>query len=68
VKLRTVADILGVLETAIGDALSRKPSLGRSRALGYLATVALKALEVGELEERLEALESRMPQEPRRTA
>lgn len=32
-------------------------SIARSRTLAYLAQMALKALEVGELEERVRALE-----------
>jgi hypothetical protein len=39
------------------DTLSQENSLSRSRTLAYLVQMALKTLEVGNLEERLEALE-----------
>jgi hypothetical protein len=46
------------LEIAVLDTLSQENSLSRSRTLAYLVQMALKTLEVGNLEERLEALES----------
>ena len=42
---------------AVMDTLQLENSIARSRALAYLSQVALKMLEVGELEERLKALE-----------
>lgn len=42
---------------AVLDTLSLENSVAHSRTLAYLAQVALKALEVGEFEARLEALE-----------
>lgn len=58
VRIREVKDVLHLLETAAEDLLSRKPSMSRARALVYLCSAALKAVEVGELEERIEALEA----------
>lgn len=58
VRIREVRDVLRLLETAAGDLLARKPSLGRARALVYLCSAALKAVEVGELEERIAVLEA----------
>ena len=58
VRLEAVGDVLRLLETAAGDILLQKPSLSRARALAYLSVSALRALEVGALEERLAALEA----------
>ena len=56
--LETVGQIQRLIEIAVMDTLSLENSIARSRALAYLAQVALKALESGELEERLVALET----------
>ena len=64
--LRSVAAIQSVLEQAVGDVLALENSALRSRTLGYLAQIALKALEVGDLEARLNALESQLSAQPRR--
>jgi uncharacterized small protein (DUF1192 family) len=42
---------------AVLDALSMENSMSRARTLAYLAKVALCMLEVGEMEERVAALE-----------
>jgi len=55
--LESVTQIRRLLEVAVVDTLSLESSITRSRALAYLAQMALKALEVGELEERVRALE-----------
>ncbi len=55
--LDSVRKITRLLEIAVVDTLSQENSLSRSRTIAYLAQMALKALEVGEQEERLEALE-----------
>jgi hypothetical protein len=55
--LADVAQVRRLLEIAASDTLSLENSVARSRTLAYLAQVALKALEVGELAERIEALE-----------
>jgi hypothetical protein len=56
--LGSVEQIRRVLEIAVMDTLGLENSVARSRTLAYLAQVGLKALEVGELQERLEALEA----------
>ena len=56
--LHNVPDIQRVLEIATTDTLALENSVSRNRTLAYLCQTALKALEVGELEERLEGLES----------
>ena len=55
--LADVGQVQRLLEIAVSDTLSLENSVARSRTLAYLAQVALKALEVGELAERIEALE-----------
>ena len=59
-SIRDVGDVLRLLEVAARDVLARKPSVQRARALVYLSGAALKALEVGTLEERVAALETRI--------
>jgi hypothetical protein len=56
--IASVPQVRRVLEIAISDALGLENSLARSRTLGTLAVHALKALEVGEFEARLEVLEA----------
>jgi hypothetical protein len=56
--IATVAEVLRVLEIAVIDTLSLDNSVSRNRTLGALAQTALKTIEVGELESRLEQLES----------
>ncbi|MCJ7510133.1 MAG: DUF5763 domain-containing protein [Dehalococcoidia bacterium] len=58
--LGDVGQVRRLLEIAVLDTLSLENSVARSRTLAYLAQVALKTLEVGEFEERLEALEATM--------
>lgn len=58
--LDDVPKIRRLLEIAVFDTLALENSVARSRMLAYLAQVALKALEVGEFEARLEALEATM--------
>jgi hypothetical protein len=55
--LNDVGQVRRLLEIAALDALGLENSVARARTLAYLAQVALKALEVGELAERIEALE-----------
>jgi len=55
--LGKVKEIQRILEVAIVDTLGLDNSPARSRTLGYLASLSLKSLEVGELEQRVSALE-----------
>jgi hypothetical protein len=55
--LADVVQVRRLLEIAVLDTLSLENSVARSRTLAYLAQVALRALEVGDLAERIEALE-----------
>jgi len=56
--LNDVRQVRRLLEIAALDALGLENSIARSRTLAYLAQVSVKLLEVGELEERVRALES----------
>ena len=56
--LETVGQIRRLIEIAVLDTLGLENSIARSRTLAYLAHVALKVLEVGEFQERLQALEA----------
>lgn len=56
--LHGVEQIQRLLEIATVDTLALESSIARSRAIAYLAGVALKAHETGELEGRLKALEA----------
>lgn len=56
--LESVHQLRRVLEVAILDTLSLDNNVARNRTLGTLTMTALKALETGDLEERVAALES----------
>ncbi len=55
--LGTVQDIRRLIEIAVYDTLGMDHSIQRSRTLAYLAQTALKSLEVGEVQDRLQVLE-----------
>jgi hypothetical protein len=65
-ELETVGQVRRLIQIAVMDTLSLENSIARSRTLAYLAGVSLKALEVGEIEERLNALEGTV--KPRQAA
>ena len=55
--LASVGSIRRLVEVAVLDTFGLENSVARNRTIAYLAQLALKALEVGELEKRLAALE-----------
>ena len=58
--LKTAADVLKLLEEQVA-AVRGEPNAGtleKARCVGYLAGVALKAIEAGDLAARLEAVEA----------
>ncbi len=64
--LGSIAQIRRLVEVAAYDTLGQENSIQRSRTLAYLAQTAAKLLEVGELEERLQAVETALgPRLPR---
>lgn len=56
-SFRTLADMEGLLEVAVRATFSLENSVSRNRTLGYLAKCWAEVHQVGELEERLMALE-----------
>ncbi len=58
-RLKTAQDVLALLEEQV-NAVREEPEAGtleKARAVGYLAGIALKAVEVADLSGRVEALE-----------
>ena len=64
-SIKTTDDIAKALEDALNDACGLENSHARARTIGYLCQISLRALEVGELEKRLEALEQSIYQKQR---
>ena len=60
IRIKCIGDCLTLLETAASDCLTMEPSLARARTLVQVALAGLRSVEVGSLEERLEALEERL--------
>jgi hypothetical protein len=58
VGLRTIADIQALLETAAIETLAIENSIGRNRALAGMAATGAKLIELGDLAERVAALEA----------
>ena len=58
VQIREVRGVLPLLDQAVRDVLELENSVARARTIGYLVTVALKALELTTLEDRVSALEN----------
>ena len=59
-RLKTAGDVLKLLEEQVA-AVRGEPNAGtleKARCVGYLAGVALKAIEAGDLAARLEAIET----------
>jgi len=56
-SLTSVEGIRRIIEVAVIDTLAMENSVARSRTLAYLAQIALHTLELGDLEERIVALE-----------
>src|SRR5215207_7353929 len=58
-RLKTAYDVLALLEEQV-DAVREEPEAGtleKARTVGYLAGIALKAVEVADLSGRVEAME-----------
>jgi hypothetical protein len=58
-RLQTAADVLALLEEQIAAvrAAPNADRLEKARAIGYLASISLRAIETGNLAARLEMLE-----------
>jgi len=58
-RLKTAQDVLALIEEQV-NAVREEPEAGtleKARAIGYLAGIALKAVEVADLSGRVEAVE-----------
>jgi hypothetical protein len=67
-SLRDVPAIQDLLERTVHETRAQRNTAQRSRAIGSLLLIALRALEIGELEARLAALEQRLLERPLRRA
>ncbi len=56
--LTTVESVRRLIEIAVVDTLSMENSINRNRTLAYLAQGAIKLLQEGEHEERIQSLEA----------
>ena len=59
-RLKTAADVLALLEEQVAAVRAEEAAttLEKARVVGYLAGIALKAIEAGDLAARLEAVEA----------
>ncbi len=66
-RLKTAADVIGLIEEQVG-AVRAEPlatTLEKARTIGFLAGVALRAIETGDLAARMEIIEAEMKQRRR---
>lgn len=61
--MRDVPAIQARLEAELADAMARENCDARTRSVVAVLTLALKCLEIGELESRLAALEQRLSEQ-----
>jgi hypothetical protein len=63
-RLQTAQDVIDLLQEQIGAVRDEKKAktLEKARAIGYLASIALRAIETGNLAARLEAMEAVLKQ------
>ncbi len=63
-RLKTAADVLALLQEQVEAVRGEQEAgtLEKARAIGYLAGIALKAIEAGNLAARIEALEAVLKQ------
>lgn len=60
VPLKSLADVVQLLEQTVSDVLTLENSISRARAVGYLAGIAARVLEASDLEERIVRLEQQL--------
>ena len=63
--IRSVADVTGLLSYTIHQVRTRALDPKVANCVGYLSGILLKAIEVGEIEERLAAMEAVVSKSPR---
>jgi hypothetical protein len=63
-RLKTAADVIDLLEEQVAAVRAEQEAgtLEKARVVGYLAGIALKAIEAGNLAARLEMLEAVLKQ------
>lgn len=69
-RIKTATDVLDLIGEQI-SAVQTEPEAGaleKARCIGYLASVALKAIEAGNIAARIESLESVLSQRERRAS
>ena len=66
VRVRSIDDVLGLVEATINDVRTGQLDVRVANAVGYLANVAIRAIEQSDLAARLEALEAVLEPERRR--
>ena len=59
-KVRTIEDVLKLLEYSLSETLELENSIARGRLLVALADSFIKALDVGDLETRMQRLEDQL--------
>ena len=63
-KVRTLADVLSVLDYALSEALAGENSIARGRLLVAIAGAFIEAIKTGELEQRIQAIEAALKVKP----
>ncbi len=61
-SVKSVAEVIALMEDTINRTRTEPFTHQKANSVGYLANVSLKALEAGELEARVEALEQQIAQ------
>jgi len=69
-RLQTATDVLGLVEEQVAAVRSdaEAKTLEKARTIGYLAGIALKAVEAGNVAARLEAVEFALKRRKRTNA
>jgi hypothetical protein len=67
VRVNSPQGVNRLLQRVINALLDGEISESKARAIGYLCNIILRGLEVGELEERLSALEAMFEKEAKAT-
>lgn len=57
-QIRTLSDVLAVLDYSLAEALPMENSVQRGRLLVQIAHAFIEAIKTGELEQRLESIEN----------
>jgi len=64
IEIKNTSDIVELLNETINQVRTGKIEVKIANAVGYLSGICLKALEQGDIEKRLEALEDKVFNEP----